>query len=113
MCNQNQAIAILGEVFTSCNPVFGNAIKDAILYGSYARGDFDDESDIDVMVVVDLEASELSQYEEQFSNYSFDLTLEYRTLPSVFLQDKATYEKYKNSYPFFKNIEKEGVDLVA
>lgn len=113
MCNQNTLKIILDKVCRYSRDAFGDKLCAVKLYGSYARGDFDDESDIDVMVVVDLEASELSQYEEQFSNYSFDLALEYRTLPSVFLQDKATYEKYKNSYPFFKNIEKEGVDLVA
>ena len=107
MCNQNTLKIILDKVCRYSRDAFGDKLCAVKLYGSYARGDFDDESDIDVMVVVDLEASELSQYEEQFSNYSFDLALEYRTLPSVFLQDKATYEKYKNSYPFFMNIEKE------
>ena len=38
MCNQNQAIAILGEVYAACKTIFGTALKDAYLYGSYARG---------------------------------------------------------------------------
>ena len=80
---------------------------------TYARGDYDDESDIDIMVIVNKERAELSQFERGFSDFTFDLALEYKTLPSVFLQDKTTYERYKGTYPFFKNVEREGVDLVA
>ena len=45
MCDQRQAIGILGEVYAACNPIFQNAIAGAWLYGSYARGDYHAEKD--------------------------------------------------------------------
>ena len=47
MCTRNQAFEILKIVYHACDPILGHSIHDAILYGSYARGDFTAESDID------------------------------------------------------------------
>ena len=46
--NINKAIS---EFITSINNKFGKRIKKIILYGSYARGDFNTSSDIDIMNV--------------------------------------------------------------
>ena len=48
MCTRNQAFEILKIVYHACDPILGHSIHDAILYGSYARGDFTAESDIDI-----------------------------------------------------------------
>lgn len=53
MCTQNQAIDVLNKVYASCDPIFNHAIKDAYLYGSFARGDYHPESDIDILLAVD------------------------------------------------------------
>lgn len=113
MCTQNTLNALLDRVCVKAKEVFGDSLTAVKLFGSYARGDYDDESDIDIMIVVDMNTEELPDYEKIFSDFAFDLTLEYKTLPSVLLQDRETYEKYKASHPFFRNIEREGVDLVA
>ena len=40
------------KVCNRCNVVFEKEICEAYLYGSYARGDFHDESDIDILIIV-------------------------------------------------------------
>ena len=45
MCDTGQAVAILGEVCRACNKAFEKKICDAWLYGSYARGDYNADSD--------------------------------------------------------------------
>lgn len=60
MCSRDQAILILGEVYSACNPIFGYAIKDTYLYGSYARGDYHEESDIDILLAVDMDQSAIA-----------------------------------------------------
>ena len=50
MCTRNQAEEILHSVYDACRPIFGR-IHDAYLYGSYARGDFTPESDIDILLI--------------------------------------------------------------
>ena len=113
MCSHNNLQQLLTEICAFAKNNFGSSLSAVKLYGSYARGDFDDESDIDVMLVVDLEPFQLAKMEKTVSDFAFDLTLKYEVLPSILLQDKQTYEKHKTTYPFFKNIEQEGVNLVA
>ena len=113
MCTQNTLKLVLDKVCDQAKSVFGDSLVAVKLYGSYARGDFDEESDIDVMIIADISPAERESGKKELSDYIYDLDLEYDVLLSVFIQDNATYERYKTSYPFFKNVEKEGVDLVA
>ncbi|MCM1115569.1 MAG: nucleotidyltransferase domain-containing protein [Clostridium sp.] len=113
MCTENTLKIILDEVCNRAKDEFGTALDAVILYGSYARGDYDEESDIDVMIIADMPSEKIRAFSKLFSDYSLDIDLKYDIVLSLVLQDKATYDRYKSTYPFFKNIEKEGVDLVA
>ena len=60
MCTKNQALSILSQAYQRCASIFSDKISDAYLYGSYARGDFDDESDVDILVTVDMSANKIA-----------------------------------------------------
>ena len=57
------AVKILEEVYADCSQIFPCAIQDAYLYGSYARGDFHEDSDVDILLTVDLDWPELEAYD--------------------------------------------------
>ncbi len=44
---------LLNELKTELNKIYGEHLKGVYLYGSYARGEEDSESDVDVLVVLD------------------------------------------------------------
>ena len=88
--------------------IFGGSLEQIWLYGSYARGDFDSESDVNIMVLVDLPKDKLSLYRRKVSDLSFVLDLKYDVLLSIKLQDKETFQKFPEVLPFFKNIIREG-----
>ncbi len=46
---------IINDFILETRKVLGNSIKKIILYGSYARGDYNKNSDIDIMLLIDLE----------------------------------------------------------
>lgn len=109
MCNQSQAIAILGEVYASCNPIFGNAIMDAYLYGSYARGDYHAESDIDILLTVDLEAETISKLRKRLAIVISELSLKHDITVSVTVKPLAQFKRYADVLPYYKNVLREGI----
>ena len=45
---------ILCEFRNKTKSIMGDSLKQMILYGSYARGDYGDNSDMDIMVLTEL-----------------------------------------------------------
>lgn len=99
---------LMKETCEMLKNVFGDRLEQIWLYGSYARGDFDSESDVDIMVLVDLPKDKLSSYRRKFSDLSSELDLKYDVLLSIKLQDKETFQRFAEVLPFFKNIIREG-----
>jgi len=113
MCNEATLQTVLAEISQKAQETFGGALESTILFGSYARGDYDTQSDIDVMVLVNLPAGELSAHRGAVSAFSTDLDLQYGVFTSIKLQDLATFEAWKDTLPFYRNILEEGVRVSA
>ena len=113
MCTENTLKIILKDVVKYAKSELGDLLNAVILYGSYARGDYDAESDVDVMIIVDVASDKVKDLTKKFSDFSLEIDLKYDIVLSLLIQDKATFERYKATYPLFKNIEREGVDLCA
>lgn len=109
MCTQNQAISILHEVYNACDPIFGTALKEGILYGSYARGDYHAESDIDILLTVDMSPEDICRYRRAVAEVTSDLSLKYDVTISVAVKAKQQFEKYANDLPYYQNVLREGV----
>lgn len=50
MCTQSQLNEIMKAMVECYRNVYANQIVDIVLYGSYARGDYTENSDIDIVV---------------------------------------------------------------
>ena len=74
---------MIKDVEKSIKKVFKNRLKKIIVFGSYARGDYDDESDIDFMVLV--ENKDLKKFEDVILDIEVDLSIKYGKLPSIFI----------------------------
>ena len=49
-----QAIqTLLTQYLSEVQKIYGAHLKSVILYGSYARGDYTSDSDVDIMLLVD------------------------------------------------------------
>ena len=47
------------------------------MYGSYARGDYRDDSDIDIMILLDLSDMDIKQYRHELSGETFDFNMDH------------------------------------
>lgn len=45
---------ILSKYVDELEKIYGTYLKSVILYGSYARGDFSEDSDIDIMILLEM-----------------------------------------------------------
>lgn len=91
--------------------IYGKHLKQVILYGSYARGDFEVDSDIDIMILLDLSDLEIKQYFEKLMDVTFDFNLDYDLEIQPYAKNQAHFNKWAVNYPFYANVRKEGVIL--
>lgn len=113
MCTKNQAISILGEVYSACLDILKEDIKDAYLYGSYARGDYGNESDVDILVTATLNRSELAKFRYALASVSSDLSLKHNVTVSLTVKPHDDFMLYSTTLPFYKNVIKEGIKYGA
>jgi predicted nucleotidyltransferase len=109
----NDINSIINDFINGVNKILGNRVKKIILYGSYARGDFKKNSDIDIMILTDLSDDEIVEYRKKISEYAYDIEYDNNfnidLAPLVKNIDKFNY--WLEVLPFYMNVEKEGVIL--
>lgn len=100
--------SLLKQLKSGLRRMYGRQFKGAYLFGSYARGDFDSESDVDVLVML----SDFERYGEELRRTSElvgKLSLRYDTTLSVIF---AREQEWKNdTMPLLLNIRAEGIAI--
>ena len=109
MCSKHQVSEILSNVYTACNAALGERIHDAILYGSYARGDQQPESDVDILLTADLTQDEIARQRRQIASVASRLSLDYDVTVSIQIVPLAQFQRYAEYLPFYQNVLKEGI----
>lgn len=113
MCTTNELNLILKEISKVYREVYRSDLVSIILYGSYARGDYQKDSDIDIVAIVKGDREKLQRELKKVWDISSDLELEYGTIISPTVIPFEEFEKYKDDLPYYRNIQKEGVKIVA
>lgn len=111
MCTQSQLNMITEEMVKCYRTYYGDNIVGIFLYGSYARGDYDAESDIDITAVVKGERMDLQNTLKKVWDHSADVGLEHDVVISPTVIPYEEFEKYKRTLPYYMNIEKEGLKI--
>lgn len=104
---------ILSELAKLLQGVYGSKLRAVILYGSVARGTQTNDSDVDIMVLVDEDAMGLRKYDESLSEVSTDIALKYLKVFSIMDVSYQEYMDWMHISPFYKNVSEEGVVLYA
>ncbi len=104
---------ILSELAGLLYTVYGNRLRSVILYGSVARGTETAESDIDIMVLIDGDESDLREFSDQLCDVSTEMALKYLKVFSIIDVSYQEYIDWKQVSPFYKNVSTEGIELYA
>jgi predicted nucleotidyltransferase len=96
------------ELVDELKKLYGDNLSRVILYGSKARGDATEDSDIDIMIVLK-DVKDKSKELEKLIKLTTEIDFRYETLISVTLQSEEEYLKKRS--PLLLNVRKEGIVL--
>lgn len=96
---------LIEQYVEAVKKIYGSHIRQIILYGSYAREDFRPDSDVDIMILLDVSDLELKAYAQQISYMTYDFNIK------PIAKSEAHFKKWIVNYPFYSNVHKEGVVL--
>ena len=102
---------LLQQYISEVKKIYGNHLNAVILYGSYARGDFNADSDIDIMILSDLSDNDLKAYSQELSYKTYDFNLDHDLDIKPIAKNEEHFKKWISAYPFYENVNNEGIVL--
>ena len=113
MCSRETLNSLLLRMHAQLSGLFGAHLRSVILFGSYARGEASEGSDVDVLVLVDLPREEIARYRRAVAAIAGEYLLSDNLLFSPILENEAFFARHQQTLPFYRNIAREGVRVVA
>lgn len=101
----------LEKIVNSVNAAMPGIVEQIILYGSYARGDYSLESDLDIMLLMNCSHADIKNFQKAVCKIASRIGLEDDIKVSFAMQDKETFERRLAILPFYRNVKNEGVML--
>lgn len=111
ICVQGQMRELLKEYVQKICKIYGKSLAAVILYGSYARGDFRPDSDVDIMILVNLTEEEIQNSRERISDVTYDFNMEHDVEVMPIVKAVEHFRYWLPVYPFYQNVNQEGVSL--
>lgn len=102
---------ILIQYIKDIQGTLGDDFKGAKLYGSYARGTFTDDSDIDIVIFTDKMPNTYIDLIQKTADITMAYNLQYDIWLSPVFQNITLFKERKHAVPYYQNIEKDGILL--
>lgn len=109
MCSKSEALMILSEVNERIREKYDDKVCNCYLYGSYARGDYHSESDVDIAVILQMNLTDINHTNSFIGHLSSNLSLEHDVTVSIVTISNEVFIKYSDDLPFYMSIIKEGI----
>lgn len=104
---------LMGEFAKDMKQQFGKDLSQIIVYGSYARGDYTENSDVDVMILVKTPENNIRNYADQVSDCAFDYLMKYGVDISPIIKNEEHFNYWADNLPYYRNVRDEGVIVNA
>ena len=98
----NQYVEILKNIFH-------DKLLKVVLFGSYARGEARDDSDIDVFIVIDMDEDTLYDYRDKLLDDTFNFNFDNDIDIQIITMDAPYYNRWKYVEMLFINIREDGI----
>lgn len=102
---------LLNDITKKYKKIIKEKLVEIVLIGSYARGDEEEYSDIDIIALIDDSDKNIKTLDRELEDFNHELTMKYEILVSPILLSYNRFREYRDILPFYINVEKEGVIL--
>ncbi|MGQ9632006.1 MAG: nucleotidyltransferase family protein [bacterium] len=108
MRNINEIKELIAKIKKHLIARYNDSIKKVIVYGSFARGDATEDSDIDLAIVIadDLDSGKV---EEEPEDLLFSILLDERELVSALVIPESMFKNYRS--PVILSTKEEGISV--
>ena len=89
--------------------LLGEKLTKVIVYGSYARGDYRDNSDVDIMILVKMTDEEIRTVKNDIYDLAFEVEMCTGIEISPVIKNEEQYEYWVDTLPFYRNVRDEGI----
>ena len=113
---RNQSLALNNEVIEKIKVEATEMIKKimlpdlkmVILYGSCTRGDYTEDSDVDIALLMKCNRYEAKKYSDALAKIATELAVKYIAVVIFVPIPNDEYLEKKTWYGYFRNIDREG-----
>lgn len=102
---------IVEKYIADVKAVLGKDFEHAVIYGSFVRDDFSEESDIDIAIFTNRPAEEFYLLVDKIAELTFEYSVKYDLLLSPTFQNVDNYSRWIKVLPYYQNIQKEGIAI--
>ena len=102
---------LLKDASDSLKQIYGDDLVKVILYGSYARGDYHADSDIDILALVNYDDKTIWKYRDKLVSAMVNLDDKYSVYTSIKTNNIDHFNYWKDDMPYYKNVIKDGREI--
>ena len=101
-------INVKKEAVDSVRQLMGMDLREAILYGSCARGDYHEDSDIDIALITKCGRMEAKKYDDGLDEIASQLAMKYFAVVNFVCLPYDEFMEKRKWYLYFRNITEDG-----
>ena len=101
-------INVKKEAVDSVCRLMGMDLTEAILYGSCARGDYHEDSDIDIALITKCGRMEAKKYDDGLDEIASQLAMKYFAVVNFVCLPYDEFMEKRKWYLYFRNITEDG-----
>ena len=100
--------AVKNDVVCKVTSLMKGDLVEIILYGSCARGDYTDDSDIDIALITKCDRLEVKKYSSELAGIATELAMKYFAVVNFVCLPFGEYVAKNKWYEYFRNIREDG-----
>ena len=113
MLTKQQLSGLLADLKNRVSVIIEDERVDVILFGSYARGDYDEGSDVDALILTEVPREKLIAKNWEIGDLASDMLFDYGVVVSPIVENRNYFNRNADTLPFFRNVMSEGIMINA